>query len=167
MKTINDFLKPSRSCPNVMKIDCRNILESFKGVFDVSMVLLQNAFATPARLSVTPRIVSNLQDAQRLLLWSIRPWTDYVFPSFDNRCCRFVFSDLSSSASRLTLKFPYRSSKAEFGLPTFARWRYFVLQIGYYTAKIHGCDQNRTAALMCAKNHVSWFGRFEAGGSQM
>jgi len=51
-----------------MKIDCRNILESFKGVFDVSMVLLQNAFATPARLSVTPRIVSNLQDAQRLLL---------------------------------------------------------------------------------------------------
>jgi len=66
------------------------------------------------------------------------------------------------------LKFPYQSSKAKFGLLTrkVPLGAYFALQIGYYTAKIHGCDQNRTA-LKCAKNHVNWFGRFEAGGSQM
>ena len=100
---------PRNFSPNIIKIDCTDIIVSFKDMFDVSAVLLQNAFETTwvvvwrrgmsqshrRHHSLMPRLtarqVSN-PEAQSLLLG--RPWTTFIFLSCDThvRCCRRFYS---------------------------------------------------------------------------
>ena len=87
---------------------------------------------TPAKLSVTPRNILGLQQAQSLLLFK-QTVDDLYLPVFQYiPAVDFIQQHVQigfGSAQYLILKFQQQSSKAKSALLTFARWRHCVIKL--------------------------------------
>jgi len=144
-------------------------------MFEVSVVLLQNAFRTTSpftdawRLQDFPQrhVAYQVPDKHRVCCCSSRLWTASMFLSFDT----LLLSVLCSNLARLVL---FKILCCNSCSSHHQRWNlsWWFSQDGatfFWSWWIHRLQNvfRKKTALKCAKNHANWFRRFEDMSSQM